>query len=202
MAYIEMGKSEWARDRLNQLRSQFPRKALYVYWIGRLDYDGHFYPAATRAFRQAIELDPQMARAWDNLGLCLYYQNENEEALTSYRRAIELEEAQKHPSAWTYLNLAITEQFLNRNGDAEAHLRRALGIDGKLAQAHFQLGTVLEDAGKLEGALQELEAAAALDDRYAEPHMAMARLAHKLGREALARQQVEIYRKLHATAPQ
>ncbi len=197
MAYIRMAHPDWARAVLESLAAQDEKKALYPYWLGRLDYDGHEYNRAIRNFQHAIALDPSMARAYDNLGLCYYYQNQNDLAVATYEKAIELDRGSAHPSAWPYLNLAITQQFLNRLADAEKNLREAIRLDPAFVKAHFQLGTVLEDLQKPESALEELKEAARLDPAYAEPHMAMARVYHKLGQEASAREEVKTYLSLH-----
>ncbi len=197
MAYIRIGHPVWARQVLESLAAQNDKEALYPYWLGRLDYDGNEYPSAIRNFQRAIALDPRMARAYDNLGLCYFYQNQNDLAVENYKKAIDLEHGSAHPSAWPYLNLAITQQFLNQLADAEKNLREALRLDPGFAKAHFQLGTVLEDQGKLEAALAELKEAARLDATYAEPHMALARVYHKLGQEEAARQEVKTYLSLH-----
>jgi tetratricopeptide (TPR) repeat protein len=198
MAYIRMGHPDWARPVLESLAAQNGKDALYPYWLGRLDYDGHEYNRAIRNFQHAIALDPRMARAYDNLGLCYYYQNQNDLAVENYEKAIELDRGSAHPSAWPYLNLAITQQFLNQLADAEKNLREAIRLDPEFAKARFQLGTVLEDQGKPESALVELRGAARLDATYAEPHMALARIYHKLGRETEARDEVQTYLRLHA----
>jgi tetratricopeptide (TPR) repeat protein len=197
MAYIRIAHPDWARTVLESLASQNEREALYPYWLGRLDYDGHQYDRAIRNFQRAIALDPRMARAYDNLGLCYYYQNQNDLAVENYRKSIELDRGSEHPSAWPYLNLAITEQFLNQLADAERNLREAIRLDPGFAKAHFQLGTVLEDLHKPEAALVELKEGARLDPAYAEPHMALARVYHKLGQEEDAREEVKTYLSLH-----
>ena len=197
MAYVRMGHPDWARAVLESLMKQNSGEALYSYWLGRLDYDGHEYNRAIRHFQHAIELAPGMARAYDNLGLCYYYQNQNALAVDNYKKAIELDRDSPHPSPWPYLNLAITQQFLNQANDAETNLREAIRIDPQLAPAHFQLGTVLEDTGHPDAAIVELAQAAQLDATYAEPHMAMARIYHKLGKEKAAREEVQIYLRLH-----
>jgi tetratricopeptide (TPR) repeat protein len=197
MAYIRMGHPDWARPVLESLAAQNGKDALYPYWLGRLDYDGHEYNRAIRNFQHAIALNPRMARAYDNLGLCYYYQNQNDLAVENYEKAIELDRGSAHPSAWPYLNLAITQQFLNQLADAEKNLREAIRLDPEFAKARFQLGTVLEDQGKPEAALVELRGAARLDATYAEPHMALARIYHKLGRETEARDEVQTYLRLH-----
>jgi tetratricopeptide (TPR) repeat protein len=197
MAYVRIAHPDWARTVLESLAAQNKNEALYPYWLGRLDYDGHEYERAIRDFQRAIALDPRMARAYDNLGLCYYYQNQNDLAVENYKKAIELDRASEHPSAWPYLNLAITEQFLNHLADAEQNLREAIRLDPGFAKAHFQLGTVLEDLQKPEAALEELKQAAQLDPAYAEPHMALARVYHRLGQEASAREEVKTYLSLH-----
>jgi tetratricopeptide (TPR) repeat protein len=201
MAYIRLSRPEWARTALESLAAQNEKDPLYPYWLGRLDYDGHEYNRAIGNFQHAIALDPRMARAYDNLGLCYYYQNKNELALASYEKAIELDRESAHPSAWPYLNLAITQQFLNQPSDAEKNLREAIRLDPGFAKAHFQLGTVLEDRQRPEAARDELKEAARLDPAYPEPHMALARIYHKLGQEAAAREEVQTYLRLrpHST---
>jgi tetratricopeptide (TPR) repeat protein len=197
MAYIRMAHPDWARTVLESLAALNDKEALYPYWLGRLDYDGHEYNRAIRNFQRAIALDPRMARAYDNLGLCYYYQNENDLAVANYEKAIDLDRGSGHPSAWPYLNLAITQQFLNRPAEAEKNLQEAIRLDPGFAKAHFQLGTVLEDLQKPVPAVEELKEAARLDPTYPEPHMALARVYHKLGQESSARDEVKIYLRLH-----
>jgi tetratricopeptide (TPR) repeat protein len=197
MDYIQLNHPDWARKELESLAELEITNALYPYWLGRIDYDGHQYNEAIRHFAKAIELDPKMARAYDNLGLCYYYQNQNELAIENYKKAIELDRGAEHPSPWPYLNLAITEQFLNDPKSAETNLHEALRLDPEMTRAHFQLGTVLEDEGRLKDALVELREAARLDATYAEPHMAIARIDHKLGNESEARDEVQAYLRLH-----
>jgi tetratricopeptide (TPR) repeat protein len=196
MDYIRTAHPDWARPVLESLAAQNEKEALYPYWLGRLDYDGHQYNNAIRHFQHAIELNPYMARAYDNLGLCYYYQNQNDQAVTNYEKAIELGRKSANPSPWPYLNLAVTQQFLNRDADAEKNLREAIRLDPAFAKAHFQLGTVLEDLRRLDEALVELREAARLDPAYPEPHMAMARVLHKLGQEAAAREEAAVYVRL------
>jgi tetratricopeptide (TPR) repeat protein len=197
MAFIRIGHADWARDVLQSLSNADVKNALYPYWLGRLSYDENQYLQAIEHFKLAIQLDPQLARAYDNLGLCYFYLNQNDLAIASYKKAIDLDKELAHPSPWPYLNLAITQQFLNNLEDAETNLREALHFDPEFSKAHFQLGTVLEDEGKLEAALEELKEAAHLEPSYAEPHMAIARIDHRLGRKEEADSEVKIYLKLH-----
>jgi tetratricopeptide (TPR) repeat protein len=198
MAYIRIHRPDWARAQLESLAAKNPADALYPYWLGRLDYDAERFEDAFAHFQHAIALDPGMARAYDSLGLCYYRNNLNDEAIASFKKAIELDRSSAHPSPWPYLDLAITQQFLDQVTDAETNLREAIRIDPNLAQAHFQLGTVLESLGRLDAAIVELQEAARLNAAYAEPHMAMARVYNQLGKKPEAQEQVKIYLHLHA----
>lgn len=200
MAYIRAGHPDWARNQLQALVAEDSKNALYPYWLGRLDYDAHHYDNAILQFERATQLAPDMAQAYDNLGLCYYRQGQNHLAVVNYQKAIDLNLKLGHPDAWPYLNLAITERSLNQRSKAEAHLHEAIRLNPDFALAHFQLGNLLEDSGQTEDAICELQAAARLDPGYAEPHFALARIYRKLGKSTESKQEVEAYLRLHSQA--
>ena len=202
MTYIRMGRSDWARTALEKLAAENPadnsQDALYIYWLGRLDFDQRAYPQAIAHFQQATTLAPGMARAYDSLGLCYYHQNENTLAIQAFQKAIDLDRASPHPSAWPYLNLAIAQQSTNQTTAAENNLREAIRLDPTFAQPHFQLGNLLEARGQTQAAIAEFREAARLDPSYAEPHFALARIYRILGQPSAARAEVKTYLTLHA----
>ena len=200
MAYVRVGHQEWARTVLELLAKTDPRNSLYPYWMGRLDYDIHDYNQALLHLKEAVRLDPDMARAYDSLGLCYFSLNQNELAVENYRKAIELDQASGRPEAWPYLNLAIALEFINEPAEAETDLRKAMSLDPKLPQAHFQLGNLLERQEKIPEATHELLEASRLDSNYAEPHFVLARIYRKQGNRALSQQEVNTYLLLHAPA--
>src|SRR5207253_2081618 len=69
MAYVVLGRPDWARPELAALSAADPGNPLYPYWLARLDYDQEHYAEAVAGFRRALALDPAYARAHDNLGL-------------------------------------------------------------------------------------------------------------------------------------
>lgn len=198
MAYIRIGHPDWARNALEALAAEDTKNALYPYWLGRLDYDAHHYDDAILKFQKAIQLAPDMAQAYDNLGLSYYRQNRNQLAVANYKKAIDLNLKFGDPDAWPYLNLAITERALNQRSEAEVHLREAIRREPNLAVAHFQLGNVLEDTGRTDEAISEFQSAARLDPNYAEPHFALARIYRKLGKSSESKREVEAYLRLHS----
>jgi tetratricopeptide (TPR) repeat protein len=199
MAYVVLGRRDWARPELETLSRSAPRNALYVYWTGRLHYDDGRYAAAIEAFRQAIALDPLLARAHDNLGLCYEALGRYDEALASFREAVRLNREADRPSPWPPLNLGLLLMRLDRPGKAEPLFREAVQVDPRFAQGRYQLGVALEKAGHTTEAIAELEQAAQLDGSYAEPHYALARVYRRVGRTADAERELRTFQQLKDT---
>jgi tetratricopeptide (TPR) repeat protein len=197
LAYISLGRSEWARPELERLTASEPANITYEYWLGRVEYDAGRYADATRHFEQVIRRNPGFVRAHDNLGLCAEALNEPDQALVHYRRAVELNRAAATKSAWPPLNMGILLRTRGELDAAGAALREAVGYDDSLPQAHYQLGVLLEQEGKLDEAVQELVRAGDLDPQYAEPHYALGRVYRRLGRTDEARQALATFERLH-----
>ena len=80
--------------------------------------------------------------------------------------------------------------------DVEAYLKESLRYDPAFAQAHYQLGVLLEKQQKPSEAIQELNQAAALDRAYPEPHYALARIYRKTGEREKSDQSLATFLKL------
>ena len=196
MAYVKLDRRDWARPELEKLAAGQPRNPLYLYWLGRLDYDARNYASAIAHLQRVIELDPNMMRAYDNLGLCYDYLGKFDEAVKSYNRAVELNRLQPKPSPWPHLDLAVSLISINRLSEAEKNLREAIGYDPRLPQAHYQLGRVLEMQGQYEAAAQSLGQAGGLNPAYPEPHYLLGRIYHRLGNEPLSKREIARFQEL------
>ena len=196
MAYVKLNRRDWARPELEKLAAAQPPNPLYLYWLGRLYYDARDYASAIERFQKVIELDPNMMRAYDNLGLCYDYLGRFDEAVKSFSRAIELNRLQARPSPWPHLDLAASLISLNRLSEAEKNLRESIGYDPKLPQAHYQLGRVLEMQGQYEAAVQSLGQAVTLDPAYPEPHYLLGRIYHRLGNQELSKAEINHFQQL------
>jgi tetratricopeptide (TPR) repeat protein len=114
---------------------------------------------AEHLFRQAIDLEPNMAAALTNLGNMLYRQGEVDEARGLYERALEHDPNQ--PEA--RYNLA---NLLEDIGDTEAavtELRKVCAAAPDFADAHYNLGLMLAQLGGTAQARQHLERYIELD---------------------------------------
>jgi tetratricopeptide (TPR) repeat protein len=200
MAYIEVNRRSWARSELDKLLLAHPDNALYSYWLARIDYDDQRYSEAIARLQRIVELDPNMVRSHDLLGLCYDYTGHFDQALASFGRAVELNRVQAKPSPWPPLDMAVTQMELNQLANAEKGLREAISYNPKLPQAQYQLGRVLDKEGKVEQAIQALKTSAALDAAYADPHYLLGRMYQKIGKNDLAKTEILQFQRLKQAA--
>lgn len=198
MAYVALGRRDWARPELRRLAESAPRNALYPYWTARLDYDKGLYAEAVQGFLKAIALGPAFVKAHDNLGLCYEALGRFDEAAGRYEAAVRLNRESAAPSPWPPHNLGLLLTRLDRVADAEPLFREAIRHDPRFAPAHYQLGVALEKTGRAADAIASLRESARLDPAYAEPHYALARLLRRAGRTAAADAALATFQRLKA----
>jgi tetratricopeptide (TPR) repeat protein len=200
MAYIKVNRHIWARSELNKLSLAHPDNALYLYWLSRIDYDDQKYSEAIARLQRIVELDPNMVRSHDLLGLCYDYTGHFDQALASFSRAVELNRVQAKPSPWPPLDMAVTQMELNQLANAEKGLQEAITYNPKLPQAQYQLGRVLDKEGKVEQAIHALKTSAALDAGYPDPHYLLGRMYQKIGKNDLAKAEILEFQRLKQAA--
>jgi protein O-mannosyl-transferase len=130
--------------------------------LGRLYEKRHQPEAAARWYREAIAIAPRLAMAHYNLGTLLAAQND----LHGATRELEVALALRPEDRATRENLArlwneigarlATQEQLHA---AQAALWRATQVDPELADAHLNLGIVLQKLGKPDEARAEFETA-------------------------------------------
>ena len=196
MSYIILNHRGWARPELERLAQSNPRGALYPYWLGRLDYDDMQFPAALARFKKTLELDPNLMKAYDNLGLCYEALGKYDEAIQTYQEATRLNRLRRLNSAWPPLNFGTLLVKLGKLEQAEPYVRESLSYDTKFARAHDQLGILLEKQRKEGEAIEELNQAASLDPSYPEPHYALGRIYQRKGDTRNAETALNTFQKL------
>lgn len=101
------------------------------------------YIESKAAYRRAIELDPNDALSWNNLGILLTDKlQRHEESEAAYRRAIELNPGDAFP--WINLGVLLTDK-LQRHEEAEAAYRQAIELDPSDALPWYILGILLTE---------------------------------------------------------
>jgi Flp pilus assembly protein TadD len=155
------------------------------------------WEAAVAGWRKVLEIEPENAKAHNNLAAALLQRGALDEAIAHFRKATqikpgfdrahfnlgiafwqkgEVDEAIAHWRETVALNPDFAQAFhllgvaLDRRGkldEAIACFRRALEIDLKLSEVHNDLGMALFKQRKLKEATQHFREAVALDPRFA-----------------------------------
>ncbi|MGJ4944236.1 tetratricopeptide repeat protein [Bradyrhizobium sp. HKCCYLS1011] len=159
---------------------------------------------ALKAFEKAVELEPDNAERWQNLGLILAELQRNHEAILSFQHALQLapgsweaankaaillRQAGRFEDALVYLNMCAelkpndiqtfglrsdVLRSLGRYAEALADLERVRLLDPTNADACNQMGNCLSALGRYEEALSAYDKAFALGDKHALKNKAIA----------------------------
>lgn len=122
--------------------------------------------AAEQNYRKAIEIKPDYADAYCNLGNLLRDQKRFDEALVCCFEAIRL-----CPNlAEGHNNLGNVLKDLDRLSDAEASFREAIRLQPTLPEAHYNLGNILKSAGRLMDAVSSYRHSIKLRPNYVEAY--------------------------------
>ena len=181
MCFVVLNRKDWAKQELEKLMQAHMKNPRYPYWLARLDYDDMQYASAVEKLKKALELDPGLVKAYDNLGLSYEGLGQFDLAAKSYQKANELNHQQTSKSAWVPLNYGTFLLNEGKLAEAEPLLREAAIYDPKLPQARFQLGLLLEKKKQYTPAIEELNAAITLDPTYPEPHYVLAKIFRTTG---------------------
>ncbi len=168
-------------------------KALVEIKMGRVnDAESHY--------RKAVQLNPADAQAITGLATAQLDKGNAPEAEETLKKAIDRlpREALLYQA---YGSMLLWGEGAN-NSASEARavelLRKAIALDGSLAEAHYQLGKLALREDRIREARQELEAAVKLDSASSKNHYALAQVYRKLARTADAAREVEQFQALKA----
>ena len=103
--------------------------------LGNMLFQEGRIPEAIERYRQALQINPEMAEAHSNLGLALEETGHAEEAIDEYERALKI-----NPHlATAQVNLGYALTQAGRTDEAMAHYREALEIDPGAQEARDRL---------------------------------------------------------------
>jgi len=104
-------------------------------------------------FKHAIRVTdkkyPTLAVIHNNLGIALFAEQKNEEAISHYKMAIKL----KPTNTKAYYNLGIALFADGKNEEAISHYKMAIKLNPNYTNAHYNLGIVLVQKGEMKEAV-------------------------------------------------
>jgi tetratricopeptide (TPR) repeat protein len=102
------------------------------------------YQGAEQAYRQALEVDPRAASAYQNLGALLKIRGRSDEA----DRLLALSRSLDSRNPFLYLDLGDVSVEQGRLEEAERLYRRALRLDERIAESHAAMGLLFWRLGR------------------------------------------------------
>ena len=118
---------------------------------------------AIAAYSRAIELNPELADAYNGRGAAYGSKREHDRAIEDYTKAIELDPE----DAIAYYNRGIS---YDEKGDVDrtiANYTKAIKLDPELADAYSNRGNAYREKGELESAIKDFNKAIDLDSKHA-----------------------------------
>lgn len=110
------------------------------FYQGLAFIDREEWDKAHTAFQRALDDDPELASAHNNLGILFKQKGQVEQALRHYRKAVDLLPA----SAEIYNNLGILLREMGRFHEAEKAYLNALRVKKDFAPTYFNLGILYD----------------------------------------------------------
>jgi predicted O-linked N-acetylglucosamine transferase (SPINDLY family) len=129
---------------------------------------------AEAAFRQALQIRPDLAAAHNNLGTVLRLQTKLAEAEKCFQKALNLQP--NYIDALSNLGVVLAEQ--NRLDEAVACFQKTVQLQPDYTSGHNNLGNVLKSQRKLAAAAACFRTALRLNPNYFEAHNNLGALLH------------------------
>ncbi|MEO8663000.1 MAG: tetratricopeptide repeat protein, partial [Bryobacteraceae bacterium] len=165
-------------------------------------YGQRRFPEAVTAFLRAMDLDPDVPQPYSFLGKMLEHAEDRLPELVKRFGQYEV----RHPDdALGYLlhGKALAAQlppagFPPAAEEAQKLIEKSLTLDENGAEAHYELGCLLERRRDFAAAATHLERSAALNGKLAETHYHLARVYDRMGRGEEAAAERALHEKLNA----
>lgn len=166
--------------------------------------EGH-YDEAAQAFQRALDSDPNNVEALAGLGMALGRQNKLDDADQAFDKVLQV--APNHAvahcgKAMVLLSRVQLNQLKGSKSDALRQAGRecnkALDADPRVVEAHYLLGKVWKEEGRLDRAVQAFNGAIKLDPHYANAYASLAAVQFLQGNYAEA---IESYKQVLGIAP-
>lgn len=187
------GQSEAARKAMKLAVALEPYSEIIHFNAGNLCDEQGDFAGAIEHYKQAIAIQPD-AQSFNNLGIVQRKLCHNEDALASYRSALELDP--ECVDAHCNLGLALQEDC--QYEQALSSLAMARQVDPRRALVHNNIATVLLDLNRIQEALDSCQQALELDPNMVEAHCNLGTIQLALG---LLGESVHSFERTLALAP-
>ena len=173
---FKSGKLNNAKIKIENCIKKFPKSFVLFNILGAICVGQDELEAAINHHKKSIEINPDYAEGYNNLGIAFQKLGLFEKAIKNYKKTLKL----KPNFAPTYNNLGVALKCLNKLDEALMNSKKAIELDPKFADAHNNIGEILEGLGNLEEAYKFYKKAIKLKSNYSEAYNNLGILLFKL----------------------
>jgi tetratricopeptide (TPR) repeat protein len=191
---------EPAIDIFQQGVQRYPKSPRLYVGLGMALYSRNKYEDAVKALLTAADLDPDDPRCY--LFLSKAYSsspNQADDVIQRFRRYSELQPGNALAQYYYAMSLWKGKRVEDANVDfqtVESLLRKAVALDGKLPEAHLQLGIFYADRHEYPKSLPEYQRALELNPNLADAHYRLGQYYVHVGQKDQAQAEFDIYQRL------
>ena len=166
------------RSMVSVSQLSIPDAARQKFFDAQKDLSRRDVERATARLKEAVQLAPKYAQAWNSLGVIAYQRKDFEQAEQYFRKGLEAD-----PANWTpAVNLGGALLNLNRPKEALEYNRLAVKNRPNDALANSQLGITYYQLGQMDKAEEYLAAAERLDpSHFSHPQLMLAQIYARRG---------------------
>jgi Tfp pilus assembly protein PilF len=176
-----------------------PDAALRQYQQAQKDLERRDADAAAARLEKAVEMAPQFAMAWNELGTIAYQTRKFDRAEECFRQALELDPAAFEP----LVNLGGVLVTLHKLDEAADYNLRAVLARPNDALANSQLGLTYFELGRMDLGQKYLERTRQIDPaHFSRPQLLLAEIHLRRGERREAAAVLEEFLKYHPNWPQ
>jgi len=147
----------------SQLLKKFPNSIILFNIVGASNAGLMQYDEALESYKKALEIKPDYAEAYFNMGVVLKENGDSEAAIDSYKKALTI----KPDYAEAYNNMGNIFKDNNNPEAAIDSYKKALTIKPNYAEAYNNMGNALKDSNDPEAAIDSYKKALTIKPNYA-----------------------------------
>ena len=175
---FKSGKLDKAKIKIENYIKKFPKSFVLFNILGAVCAAQDELEVAINHHKKSVEINPDYAEGYNNLGIAFQKLGLFEEAVKNYKKTLKL----KPDFSLTYNNLGVVLKSLNKLDEALLTSKKAIELDPKFADAHNNIGAILQDLGNYEEAYKFYKKAIKLKSSYSEAYYNLGILLKKLGK--------------------
>ena len=167
-ARYKRAKSQDEKDKIRKQMNDGNREFLANQKLKKGDKLAHKgdYNGAIELYYEALELNPNFAGAYNNLGIIFKMLGQNELAVQNYDKAIEF----KPDYAFAYNNRANAYFDLKKHDLAIKDYNKSIALNPNFEGAYYNRGNAYKDLGQYERAIQDYDKAIALKPNFVQAY--------------------------------